>query len=86
MSRKDKLLRRFLARPADFTQEEMITLLKGLGYERVRTGRTAGSRAAFINKKSGHLIRLHRPHPGHVLKRYQLDLIEEALRAKGLIQ
>ncbi len=86
MSRIDKLIRRFLAKPADFTFEEMSTLLKSFGYEKVRTGKTAGSRAAFINRTSGHLIRLHRPHPGHVLKRYQMDLIEEALRTKGLIQ
>lgn len=86
MSRRDKLLRRFLAKLADFTFEEMNTLLKGFGYEKVRTGKTAGSRAAFINRTSGHLIRLHTPHPSHVLKRYQMDLIEEALRAKGLVQ
>lgn len=86
MSRKNKLLRRFLAKPADFTFEEMSTLLKGFGYERERTGKTAGSRVAFVNRTSGHLIRLHRPHPNHVLKRYQMELIEEALRAKGLIQ
>jgi hypothetical protein len=86
MSRKNKLLRRFLSKPANFTFDEMSTLLKGFGYERMRTGKTAGSRAAFINKASGHLIRLHRPHPSHVLKRYQMDFIEEALRAKGLIQ
>ncbi|MBM3295462.1 MAG: type II toxin-antitoxin system HicA family toxin [Candidatus Aminicenantes bacterium] len=85
MSRKDKLLKRFLAKPADFRFAEMSTLLKSIGYERLRTGKTAGSRVAFFNKTSGHLIRLHRPHPGRVLKRYQLDLIEESLRVKGLI-
>lgn len=86
MSRRGKLLSRFLAKPADFTFEEMSTLLKGLGYERVRTGKTAGSRAAFLNRTSGHLIRLHRPHASHVLKRYQMDLIEEALKTKGLLR
>ena len=85
MSRRDKLLRRFLAKPADFTFTEMSTLLKGFGYEKVRTGKTSGSRVAFINRTSGHLIRLHRPHPGQTLKKYQMDLIEEALRAKGLV-
>jgi phenylalanyl-tRNA synthetase beta subunit len=86
MSRRDKILRRFLAKPADFTFTEMSTLLKGFGYEKLETGKTADSRAAFINRTSGHLIRLHRPHPSRFLKRYQMDLIEEALRAKGLVQ
>jgi hypothetical protein len=79
-------LRRFLTRPADFRFDEMSRLLKGCGYEEMTSGKTKGSRVAFINKTSGHIIRLHRPHPGNVLKRYQMDLVEEALRAKGIIQ
>jgi hypothetical protein len=79
-------LRRFLTRPADFRFDEMSRLLKGCGYEEMTYGKTKGSRVAFINKTSGHIIRLHRPHPGNVLKRYQMDLVEEALRAKGIIQ
>jgi hypothetical protein len=86
MSRRDKLKRRFLTRPADFTYDEMRKLLNGFGYEEMKTGKTAGSRAAFINKTSRHIIRLHRPHPGNVMKKYQMELVEEALRAKGMIE
>jgi len=86
MSRTDKLLKRFLARPVDFTLDEMRGLLGGFGYRELRTGQTAGSRIAFINPESGHIIRLHRPHPGNLMKRYQMDLIEETLRAKGIIE
>jgi len=86
MSRRDKLKRRFITRPADFTYDEMSKLLKGFGYEETKTGKTAGSRVAFINNTSRHIIRLHRPHPGNVMKKYQIDLVEEALRAKGLIE
>jgi len=85
MSRREKLLRRLLVKPADFTFEEMSKLLKDFGYETMRAGKTAGSRAVFINKTNGHIIRLHKPHPGRILKRYQLDLVEEALRTKGWI-
>jgi len=85
MSRRNKLLKRFLAKPADFTFAEMSTLLNGFGYDKMRTGKTAGSRIGFINKTTGHMIRLHKPHPGHILKKYQMDLVEEALRAKGLL-
>ncbi len=86
MSRRDKLLRRFLARPMDFGFDEMSRLLKGFGYDEIQSGKTAGSRVAFINKTNGHIIRLHKPHPGKIMKRYQMELIEESLRAKGLIE
>jgi len=86
MSRKGKLLRRFLSKPADFRFDEMNTLLRGFGYEKMGSGKTAGSRTAFIHKASGHIIRLHKPHGSGNLKRYQMDLVEEDLRVKGLIQ
>lgn len=85
MSRRDKLLKRFLDRPADFGRDEMSRLLEDFGYKRMRTGKTAGSRAAFFREADGHIVRLHRPHPGSIMKKYQLELVEEALRAKGLI-
>lgn len=86
MSRRDKLLRRFLTRPADFTFDELSRLLNGFGYEEIKPGKTSGSRVAFINKPSGHIIRLHRPHPGNVMKKYQMDLVEETLKAKGIVE
>jgi hypothetical protein len=86
MSRRHKALARFLSRPADFTYDEMSGMLKGLGYVEIKAGKTVGSRVAFINRTSGHIIRLHRPHPGKILKRYQLDFLEEALRAKGILK
>jgi hypothetical protein len=86
MSRRDKLLRRFLDKPTDFGFDEMSRLLKGFGYDEIRSEKTAGSRVAFVNRTSGHIIRLHKPHPGNAMKRYQLDLVEEALRAKGFVK
>ncbi len=85
MSRRDKWLRRFLAKPVDFGFDEMSALLGDLGYDRIRSGKTSGSRIAFYNKTSGHIIRLHKPHPGNIMKKYQMDLVEESLRAKGMI-
>ena len=83
MSRREKLLKRFLSKPADFRFDGMERSLTDLGYEKMRAGKTAGSRLAYVHKESGHIIRLHRPHPGKVMKRYQLDLVEEALKEKG---
>jgi hypothetical protein len=85
MSKQEKLFRRFLSKPKDFTYEELKTLLCGMGYREVSSGKTSGSRIAFYNESSQHVIRLHKPHPKNILKRYQLDLIEEELKTKGYI-
>jgi hypothetical protein len=42
-----------------------------------------GSRVCF--SKDNHKLKLYKPHPGNIVKAYQLDLIIEALTAKGLI-
>lgn len=86
MSKAEKLLKRFLSKPKDFTYDEIKRLLTGFGYENLGTGKTAGSRVAFIHPETKHIIKLHKPHPKPELKRYQLDYIEEALKNRGLIQ
>lgn len=86
MSRQTKLLRRFLSRPKDFAFNELITLLRGFGYEQMKSGKTAGSRIAFLNERSKHIIRLHRPHPQNTLKAYQILELEKDLKSKGLIR
>lgn len=86
MSKAEKLLQRFLSKPTDFTFEELERLLKGFGYEEARTGKTSGSRVAFLNKQTKSVIRLHKPHPNPELKRYQLTEAEEILRKAGVIK
>ncbi|HHT9108469.1 MAG TPA: type II toxin-antitoxin system HicA family toxin [Candidatus Wunengus sp. YC63] len=86
MSKAEKLLKRFLSKPKDFTYDELKRLLAGFGHKNVSTGKTAGSRVAFIHPESKHIIKLHKPHPKPELKRYQLDYIEEELRSRGLIK
>jgi len=43
----------------------------------------AGSRVCFARKT--HKIKLHKPHPNNILKRYQIDLIAKELTNEGLI-
>ena len=86
MTQFQKLNERFLAKPKDFTFIEMKKLLEGLGYREIQTGKTSGSRAAFIHKNTRHIIRLHRPHPQPNMKRYQLDFVEEELKLRGLLK
>ena len=84
MSKKDKLAQRFLSRPADFTFNELITLLGSIGYFMETTGKTSGSSVLFSNK-NGDYIRLHKPHPRNTLKLYQIDDLIQNLKEKGLL-
>ncbi|NSW92203.1 MAG: type II toxin-antitoxin system HicA family toxin [Firmicutes bacterium] len=86
MSKHDKLLKRLLSRPRDFTFDELKTLLGGLGYIEDSKGKTSGARIAFIHIDKKHIIRLHRPHPGNELKLYQVDQVIEALKNQGVIE
>jgi len=79
MSKHDKLIKRFLTRPADFTWDELTSLLAGFGYAPAKGGKTGDSRVRFIHKALEPII-LHRPHPTPALKRYQLEQIEEILK------
>ena len=72
MTRREKLIKRFLSIPKDFTWEELVSLLSGFGFEEVSTGKTGGSRRRFLND-AGVIITLHKPHPQNILKRYQIQ-------------
>ena len=80
MSKIDKLIARFLLYPKDFTYDELKTLLSSFGYREMQG---AGSRVCFSN--DNHKIKLHKPHPGNILKAYQLNLVIEELTTKGLL-
>jgi hypothetical protein len=73
-------------KPKDYTFDEMKKLLTGLGYREIRSGKTLVSRVAFFHEGKKHLIRLHKPHPSKILKRYQLDLVEKELRKKEILK
>jgi len=84
MTRKEKLIKRFLSCPKDFTWEELVSLLSGLGFEEVSTGKTGGSRRRFLNE-AGVIISLHKPHPQNVLRRYQIEQIIQILQEEELL-
>jgi hypothetical protein len=85
MSKDQKLLMRLLSKPKDFTYNELCRILNSLGYEESQSGKTSGSRVAFIDKSTNHIIRLHKPHPSNELKQYQIELVIEELKSRGLI-
>ena len=82
MSKHEKLLLRFLSKPKDFKYSELKRLL---GFYNLTEKQAEGSRVIFQNTKSNYAIKLHKPHPINILKRYQLDLIETFLKEKGFI-
>ena len=82
MTKAEKLLYRFLSRPKDFTYNELLRLLSSFGYKEQQG---SGSRIVFTNEGLKHNIKLHKPHPGNVLKRYQIDLIINELKSYELI-
>lgn len=86
MSKREKILKRLLQNPSDFTYKELLTLLNGFGYSELAVGKTSGSRVAFFNKQTSHIIRLHKPHPSNILKKYQIEQIIEELKRIGVIQ
>ena len=79
MSRIDKLEQRLQAKPKDFTWDELVRILAHHGFDEVQTGKTAGSRRAFVNLTTKQIIRLHKPHPGNILKVYQVKEILDML-------
>jgi len=85
MSKDEKLIKKLISKPKDFTYNELRKILIHLGYEERQSGKTSGSRVAFINSKDGHIIRLHKPHPNNELKQYQIEQIIEELTIRGLI-
>lgn len=85
MARQDKLLARFRRHPADFTWDELVRLLRSFGYEVESKGRTSGSRVRFA-RADYPPINLHRPHPGAIVRRYQLREVQAFLIAEGLLE
>lgn len=85
MSKKEKLKKRFLSKPKDFTYDELVTLLMGLGYEESNKGKTSGSRVSFIHKTTKHIISLHKPHLSNVLKSYQINQVIDELTKQALL-
>lgn len=84
MSRRDKLVARLKRRPKDFTWDELVGLLKSLGYHAAKPGRTGGSRRRFLHDAAP-TISLHKPHPGNIVKSYVIDEVLRVLAEEGLL-
>lgn len=83
MSKKEKLIKRLLQRPKDFSFDEMVVLLSYFGYK-LKQG-NAGSGIKFIKDNSNEVINFHKPHPNGILKKYILEQVIEKLRKDGML-
>ena len=87
MSRKDKLLLRFLCLPKDFTFDETVKLLKSFGFYEIKTGKTSGLRVRFKNDDyPTNIVKFHKPHPENIIKPYVLEIIKNNLEECNLIK
>ena len=84
MGRREKLVARLKGRPKDFTWDELVGLLEGLGYVEAATGKTGGSRRRFIHETAP-TIALHKPHPGNIVKMYVIDDVLRIMTEEDLI-
>jgi predicted RNA binding protein YcfA (HicA-like mRNA interferase family) len=84
VSQRDKLVVRLKAKPKDFTWQELVRLLTAFGYAEAKRGKTGGSRRRFVHPTAA-LITLHKPHPGSILKQYQVEQIIETLTQEGFL-
>ncbi|HWZ35427.1 MAG TPA: type II toxin-antitoxin system HicA family toxin [Mucilaginibacter sp.] len=85
MSRQEKLLKRLLAVPKDFTWDELIKVLAHFGYDELTGGKTGGSRRRFVDKNKN-IITLHKPHPVNVVKQYALREVISHLEEKDFLK
>lgn len=82
MSKKGKLLEKLLSRPADFTWDEAVKLMK---HHHFRLVKQSGSRRVFRHV-SGLKVFLHEPHPQNILLDYAMERLIEGLRSTGEIE
>ena len=84
MGQKEKLVKRLLSKPKDFTFEEAETLLKYFDYAKSNKGKTSGSRVMFLSDVHPPIM-LHKPHPRKELPEYQIKQLIEMLKQEGLL-
>lgn len=85
MTKLDKAINKLLNDNAVLTFHELNQILTGFGYNEKKTGKTSGSRIAFIHNETKHIIRIHKPHPGNELKLYTKRYIIKELQKEKLI-
>lgn len=79
----EKLIKRLLCKPSDFTYSEARKLLGQLGYTEYNKGKTSGSRVKFYRESDGAMILLHKPHPGDIMDKGAVNSLIVFLTERG---
>jgi hypothetical protein len=82
LSKQQKAVARLLAKPMDYTWDELLSLMIALGFE-LRT--SGGSGRKFFDPATKALFFLHEPHPSRILKAYQIRAVIQFLRKERRI-
>lgn len=83
MSKSEKRIRRLCAipPPKDFSWEELVALMNGVGFREYCDG---GSHYTFEHL-SGFSFGMSKTHPSGILKRYQVEDAKDALHSIGVL-
>ncbi len=82
MSKKQKLIIKFLNANHAYTWSDLVALLCALGFEPIEGN---GSRVKFDNGNPEQVINLHKSHPQKEIKVYAIRQVREKLQSYGLI-
>lgn len=82
LTKKDKLLKRFLSKPKDLTWDEYAKVFAYFGFE-LKAGN--GSRRSFVDGNNN-VFHIHEPHPSSIMKPYTIKLAIEWLTEQGYIK
>jgi len=82
MSKLEKLLTKLNNHNATWTWQDLTSLLKHLGYEKIEG---SGSRVKFDNGNPLNMINLHKPHPDNEVKAYVIRQVREKLQHGDLL-
>ena len=88
MSKHEKNLKRLSAtpKPADLKWDELAGILKYLGYELLKSGKSGGSRRKFYHKEKDALICCHEPHPSPDVDKGCISDVVEHLKMYKFIE
>ena len=81
MSKHNKTIRRLFSRPTDFGWNELVPLMRALGFD---LKVTSGSHRKFIHRSTGAVHFICEPHPSKVLKPYQVRDLIAFFKAQGI--
>lgn len=84
MPRGDRLIEEFRNARDTYPWRKFASLLRILGYEKLKPGKTSGSRRKFFNPETKLKIYVDEPHGGQ-MTRGMVKRLQDDLREKGIL-